>query len=120
MKKSIAALLLAASTLSIGAAAQAADVKGALAAAQSMSMEELYAKAKEEVKAGAVLNFYSTTSFAEKAAANFMKDYPELAGKVVYAEIDDGETYTILSHTIGSGVSGSDMESTVNSSLSTT
>ena len=66
MKKSIAALLLAASTLSIGAAAQAADVKGALAAAQSMSMEELYAKAKEEVKAGAVLNFYSTTSFAEK------------------------------------------------------
>ena len=107
MKKSIAALLLAASTLSIGAAAQAADVKGALAAAQSMSMEELYAKAKEEVKAGAMLNFYSTTSFAEKAAANFMKDYPELAGKVVYAEIDDGETYTILSHTIGSGVSGS-------------
>ena len=107
MKKRIAAMLLAAMALSIGAAAQAADVKGALAAAQSMSMEELYAKAKEEVKAGAVLNFYSTTSFAEKAAANFMKDYPELAGKVVYAEIDDGETYTILSHTIGSGVSGS-------------
>ena len=59
MKKSIAALLLAASTLSIGAAAQAADVKGALAAAQSMSMEELYAKAKEEVKAGSPVGKYT-------------------------------------------------------------
>ena len=39
MKKRIAAMLLAAMALSIGAAAQAADVKGALAAAQSMSME---------------------------------------------------------------------------------
>lgn len=78
-----------------------------LAAAASMTNEELYEKAKEEMAAGAQLNFYSTTSFAEKAAANFMTDYPELADKVIYAEIDDGETYTILSNTIGSGVSNS-------------
>ena len=36
-----------------------------------------------------------------------MNDYPELADKVVYAEIDDGETYTILTSTIGSGVKDS-------------
>ena len=85
----------------------AAAVKEKLAAAASMSNAELYEKAKEEIAAGAKLRFYSTTSFAEKAAANFMTDYPALAGKVVYAEIDDGETYTILSNTIGSGVADS-------------
>lgn len=82
-------------------------VKGKLAAAASMTNDELYAKAQEEMAAGAKLNFYSTTSFAEKAASNFMVDYPALADKVVYAEIDDGETYTILSNTIGSGVADS-------------
>ena len=65
--------------------------------------------------AGAQLNFYSTTSFAEKAAANFMRAYPALDGKVVYAEIDDGESYTILTNTIGSGVKDSaDMALTQN------
>lgn len=82
-------------------------VKGKLAAAASMTNDELYAKAQEEMAAGAKLNFYSTTSFAEKAANNFMVDYPALADKVIYAEIDDGETYTILSNTIGSGVADS-------------
>lgn len=82
-------------------------VKGKLAAAASMTNDELYAKAQEEMAAGAKLNFYSTTSFAEKAANNFMADYPALADKVIYAEIDDGETYTILSNTIGSGVADS-------------
>lgn len=89
------------------APAEPATVQEKLAAAVSMSNDELYAKAQEEMAAGAKLNFYSTTSFAEKAAANFMSDYPALADKVVYAEIDDGETYTILSNTIGSGVSDS-------------
>ena len=71
--------------------------------------------AKAEMAAGAQLNFYSTTSFAEKAAANFMNDYPEFNGKVVYAEIDDKETYTILTNTIGSGVKDSaDMALTQN------
>lgn len=88
-------------------AADPEDVQGKLALAATLSNEELYEKAKEEMAAGASLNFYSTTSFAEKAADNFMAAYPEMAGKVVYAEIDDGETYTILSNTIGSGVSGS-------------
>lgn len=83
------------------------DVHGKLALAATLSNEELYAKAQEELSAGATLNFYSTTSFAEKAAANFMTDYPAFDGKVVYAEIDDGETYTILGNQIGSGVSGS-------------
>lgn len=87
--------------------AEPEDVQGKLALAATLSDEELYERAKEEISSGAALNFYSTTSFAEKAAANFMADYPELDGKVVYAEIDDGETYTILSNTIGSGVSDS-------------
>lgn len=87
--------------------AEPEDVQGKLALAATLSDEELYERAKEEVSSGASLNFYSTTSFAEKAAANFMAEYPELDGKVVYAEIDDGETYTILSNTIGSGVSDS-------------
>lgn len=95
--------------------AEPATVQEKLAAAVSMSNDELYAKAKEEMAAGAQLNFYSTTSFAEKAAENFMSDYPELAGKVVYAEIDDGETYTILTNIIGSGVKDSaDMALTQN------
>lgn len=72
-----------------------------------MSNEELYAKAQEEMNAGVQLDFYSTTSFAEKAAANFMADYPALDGKVIYAEIDDGETYSKLSSIIGSGVKNS-------------
>lgn len=64
---------------------------------------------------GRALNFYSTTSFAEKAAANFMQAYPALDGKVIYAEIDDGESYTILTNTIGSGVKDSaDMALTQN------
>lgn len=88
-------------------AAFAETVEEALEAAKTMSNEELYEKAKEEMAAGAQMNFYSTTSFAEKAAANFMEAYPELDGKVVYAEIDDGETYTILTSTIGSGVKDS-------------
>ena len=83
-------------------AAHADGVQDALAAAAGMTNEELYAKAKEEMQAGAQLKFYSTTSFAEKAAANFMEAYPELV--LVYNEIDDAETYTILGNTIGSGV----------------
>jgi iron(III) transport system substrate-binding protein len=89
------------------ATAGAEGVQDALAAAAAMTNEELYAKAQEEISAGAQLNFYSTTSFAEKAADNFMNDYPALAGKVVYAEIDDGETYTKLTNQIGSGVKDS-------------
>ncbi len=88
-------------------AASAQSVQDALGAASAMSNEELYEKAKAEIAAGAVLNFYSTTSFAEKAAANFEEAYPELKGKIVYAEIDDGETYTKLTNQIGSGVKNS-------------
>ena len=44
-----------------------------------------------------------------------MRAYPALDGKVVYAEIDDGESYTILTNTIGSGVKDSaDMALTQN------
>ena len=104
MKRILSALVVLMLVLCVTGAAMAETVEEALQAAASMSNEELYAKAMEEIAAGGQLNFYSTTSFAEKAAANFMADYPELAGKVVYAEIDDGETYTILTSTIGSGV----------------
>ena len=44
-----------------------------------------------------------------------MEAYPALAEKVIYAEIDDVETYTILTSTIGSGVKDSaDMALTQN------
>lgn len=115
MKRVFALLISALLIFSAFGAASAETVEEALAAAASMTNEELYAKAQEEMAAGAQLNFYSTTSFAEKAAENFMTDYPALAGKIVYAEIDDGETYTILTNTIGSGVKDSaDMALTQN------
>ena len=115
MKRMLSLVLALALLLGVCAIANAETVDEALAAAAKMTNEELYEKAKAEMAAGAQLNFYSTTSFAEKAAANFMSDYPELDGKVVYAEIDDVETYTILTNTIGSGVKDSaDMALTQN------
>lgn len=115
MKRILSLVLTLALLLGACAIASAETVEEALAAAATMTNEALYEKAKAEMAAGAQLNFYSTTSFAEKAAANFMTDYPELDGKVVYAEIDDVETYTILTNTIGSGVKDSaDMALTQN------
>ena len=107
MKRILPLILAAAMTLTAGTAALADNVSDALEKAATMTNDELYAKAQEEMAAGAQLNFYSTTSFAEKAAANFMRAYPALDGKVVYAEIDDGESYTILTNTVGSGVKDS-------------
>ena len=107
MKRILSILLVLTMVFALTASASAEKVQEALEAAASMSNEELLAKAKEEIAAGAQLNFYSTTSFAEKAADNFMKAYPDLDGKVVYAEIDDGETYTKLTNQIGSGVKDS-------------
>ena len=115
MKRILSMVIALALLLGACAIASAETVEEALAAAATMTNEALYEKAKAEMAAGAQLNFYSTTSFAEKAAANFMADYPELDGKVVYAEIDDVETYTILTNTIGSGVKDSaDMALTQN------
>ena len=115
MKRFLPLVLSAAMLMTTGAAALADNVSDALEKAATMTNDELYAKAQEEMAAGAQLNFYSTTSFAEKAAANFMQAYPALDGKVIYAEIDDGESYTILTNTIGSGVKDSaDMALTQN------
>lgn len=115
MKRILSLLVALTMLLALCAGASAETVDEALKAAATMSNEELYEKAKAEMAAGAQLNFYSTTSFAEKAAANFMAAYPELDGKVIYAEIDDVETYTILTSTIGAGVKDSaDMALTQN------
>ena len=105
MKRFLSLLLAAIMVLCLIPAASAESVEDALAAAAKMTNEELYAKAKEEMAKGAQLRFYSTTSFAEKAAANFMAAYPEL--KLEYNEIDDAETYDKLSRTIGSGITDS-------------
>ena len=113
MKRFLSLILALMMVLSLIPSAMGESVEDALTAAAKMTNEELYAKAKEEMAAGAQLNFYSTTSFAEKAANNFMAAYPEL--KLVYAEIDDVETYNILTKTIGSGVKDSaDMALTQN------
>ena len=74
MKRILALLLALTLTLGLCAAASAETVEEALKAAAGMTNEELYEKAKEEAAAGGQLNFYSTTSFAEKAANHFMKD----------------------------------------------
>ena len=76
MKRFLSLLVVMMLVLCVSAAAMAETVEEALQAAASMSNEELYEKAKEEIAAGDQVNFYSTTSFAEKAAANFMNDYP--------------------------------------------
>ena len=107
MKRILSLLLALMMICGLAVSASAESLEDALKAAAAMSNEELYEKAKAEFAAGAQLNFYSTTSFAEKAAANFMEAYPDLAGKVVYAEIDDGETYAKLTNQIGSGVKDS-------------
>ena len=107
MKRIFSLILCACLLISAAAVASADAVSDALAQAAVMTNEELYAKAQEEAAAGKTLNFYSTTSFAEKAAANFMAAYPGLT--VHYFEIDDGETYNILTKTIGSGVNDYDM-----------
>ena len=107
MKKILSLVLALAMALSLAVTASAESVQDALLAASTMTDEQLLEKAKEEIAAGAQLNFYSTTSFAEKAAANFEEAYPDLAGKIIYAEIDDGETYTKLTNQIGSGVKDS-------------
>lgn len=115
MKRILSIVVALTLVFALCASASAETVEEALVAASTMTNDELYEKAKEEMANGAQLNFYSTTSFAEKAADNFMAAYPELSGKVVYAEIDDVETYTILTSTIGSGVSNSaDMALTQN------
>ena len=107
MKKVLALMMVFMLAAGLFSAASAEPVQDALASAAQMTNEELYAKAQEEIAAGAQLNFYSTTSFAEKAASNFEEAYPALAGKIIYAEIDDGETYTKLTNQIGSGVKDS-------------
>ena len=107
MKRILSLVLVLILACSVALSASAEGVEDALKAASAMTNEELYEKAKAEIAAGAQLNFYSTTSFAEKAAANFMAAYPDLDGKVVYAEIDDGETYSKLTNQIGSGVKDS-------------
>jgi iron(III) transport system substrate-binding protein len=107
MKRFLSILLSLCLLISLSSVASAESVEDALLAASKMSNEELYEKAKAEIAGGAQMNFYSTTSFAEKAAANFEAAYPELAGKIIYAEIDDGETYSKLTNQIGSGVKDS-------------
>ena len=107
MKRALYLLAVLMLVLCVSMSAMAETVEEALAAAAAMTNEELLEKAKAEIAAGAQLNFYSTTSFAEKAAANFMEAYPDLDGKVIYAEIDDGETYAKLTNQIGSGIKDS-------------
>ena len=65
MKRILPLILAAAMTLTAGTAALADNVSDALEKAATMTNDELYAKAQEEMAAGAQLNFYSTTSFAE-------------------------------------------------------
>ena len=73
MKRLLPLVLAGAMMLTTGATALADNVSDALEKAATMTNDELYAKAQEEMAAGAQLNFYSSTSFAEKAAANFMQ-----------------------------------------------
>ena len=57
MKRILSVLLALVMMLALAPQASAESVQKALEAASSMSNEELYAKAKEEIAAGAQLNF---------------------------------------------------------------
>lgn len=76
MKRLLPLVLAGAMMLTTGATALADNVSDALEKAATMTNDELYAKAQEEMAAGAQLNFYSTTSFAEKAASQLHAAYP--------------------------------------------
>ena len=66
MKRLLPLVLAGAMMLTTGATALADNVSDALEKAATMTNDELYAKAQEEMAAGAQLNFYSTTSFAPR------------------------------------------------------
>ena len=59
MKRVLSLLVVLMLVLSVSAVAMAETVEEALSAAASMSNDELYEKAKEEMAAGGQLNFYS-------------------------------------------------------------
>ena len=64
MKRLLPLVLAGAMMLTTGATALADNVSDALEKAATMTNDELYAKAQEEMAAGAQLNFYSTTSLS--------------------------------------------------------
>lgn len=80
------------------------EVEVALAAAEKMTNEELYAKAKAEV---GTMKIYSTTSLCGTAVEKFMAAYPGL--KVEYSSVGETDMFTKLTTEIGSAAEGADM-----------
>ena len=66
-----------------------------LATASILSDEELYERAKEEVKENKFM-IYSSTSITENVVENFEKAYPELSEKVHFRDLDDENEYDEL------------------------
>ena len=89
-------------------------VQSKLNTASVLSNEELYERAQKEIASGSVLDFYSVTSTAESVVENFEKVYPRLAGKLHFHEIDDVETYDVLTTEIQDGDKSVDMMLTQN------
>ncbi len=84
------------------------DTKSRLVTASVLSEEELYARAKEELK-HSEMHVYSSTTITEDVVENFMKEYPDLAGKVVYNDMDDESEYPRLVKEIENGAGGIDL-----------
>ena len=84
------------------------DTKSKLATASVLSNDELYQRAKEEM-ANTQMNVYSSTSLADVALENFTSQYPALAGKVVFHDLDDESTYPQLVQEIEQGSKNVDL-----------
>ena len=76
MKRILPLILAAAMTLTAGTAALADNVSDALEKAATMTNDELYAKAQEEMAAGAQLNSDYSTSEVSFPEGNTVKSFP--------------------------------------------
>lgn len=79
-------------------------VEKSLLAAEKMTNEELYEKAREEL---GTMKIYSTSSLCGTATENFMAKYPGL--EVTYSSVGETDMFTKLETEIGTSANGADM-----------
>ncbi len=69
------------------------DTKSRLVTASILTDEELYQRAKKEMK-NHKMNVYSTTTIVEYIVDNFVDKYPEFQSKIKYTEMGDESKYS--------------------------
>lgn len=91
-------------SVAANSATELSVVEKSLFAAEKMTNDELYAKAREE---SGTMKIYSTTSLCGAAVENFMAKYPGL--EVAYSSVGETDMFTKLETEIGTSASGADM-----------